>query len=202
MRSLTFAFLVLLASVVNAGKYNPVLSPGDAAPKWEQLVNVDGKKHSLADVGQPVVVVVFTCNSCPYAVDYEDRLNQLVSKTDPDKVAVVAINVNKIPEDSPEKMKERAKAKGFQFPYLFDPSQETARNYGATYTPEFFVLNQDRKVVYMGALDDSTDASKVKQQHVLKAIQATLAGEAPEVQETVAIGCRIRFERKRRTRRN
>ena len=98
-------------------------------------------------------------------------------------------------------MQKRAKEKGFKFPYLYDPTQQIARDYGATYTPEFFVLDQQRKVVYMGALDDSTDASKVKQHHVLAAIQAIQSGKTPELQETVAIGCRIRFERQRRTRR-
>ncbi len=201
MRCWSIMALLIGASVASAGKYNPVLSPGDDAPKWKQLVNVDGTQNSLADLKQPIVVVVFTCNSCPYSVDYEDRINQLVDKVDSKEVAVVAINVNKVPEDSPGEMQKRSKEKGFKFPYLYDPTQQIARDYGATYTPEFFVLDQQRKVVYMGALDDSTDASKVKQHHVLAAIQAIQSGKTPKLQETVAIGCRIRFERQRRTRR-
>ena len=82
MRCWSIMALLICASVASAGKYNPVLSPGDDAPKWKQLVNVDGKQNSLADLKQPIVVVVFTCNSCPYSVDYEDRINQLVDEVD------------------------------------------------------------------------------------------------------------------------
>lgn len=199
--------LGLLAGVVCgdslvAGEYNPVLNIGDAAPAWKNLPGVDGKAHSLSDLKKtPVVVVVFTCNSCPYAVDYEDRINALAKKHADDKqVAVVAINVNLVAADSFAKMQARAKDKGFVFPYLFDESQEIAKAYGASRTPEFFVLNADRKIVYMGAMDDNSDAEKVTKQYVEPAIEAALAGEIPKVKETVAIGCNIRFARKRRGR--
>lgn len=104
---------------LSAGEYNPILNIGDKAPAWENLPGVDGKTHSLSDLKQtPVVVVVFTCNSCPYAVDYEDRINALAKKHEGDsaKVKVVAINVNLVPADSLAKMQERAKDKGFAFP--------------------------------------------------------------------------------------
>jgi peroxiredoxin len=185
----------------NAGEYNPVLNIGDKAPAWEKLPGVDGKMHSLSDLKDtPVVVVVFTCNSCPYAVDYQDRINALAKKHagDSAKVKVVAINVNLIEEDSLAKMQERAKEKGFVFPYLFDESQQIANAYGATRTPEFFVLDAERKIVYMGAMDDSSDAAKVTKRYVGPAIEAALSGTAPEVKETVAVGCNIRFARKRR----
>ena len=190
----------MLVSAAVAGKYNPVLSIGDKAPAWQGLENVDGSKHSLADMKQPVVVLVFTCNSCPYAVDYEARLKSLSAAIDQEKVAIVAVNVNKIEEDLPTAMKLRAQEQGFRFPYLFDGSQKIARDYGATYTPEFFVLDEDRKVVYMGAMDDSTDASKVTKHYVNDAIAAALQQKVPAVSETVAIGCRTRFERIRRRR--
>ncbi len=197
------AVLLTSTTATGAGEYNPVLNIGDKAPKWSKLPGVDGKKHSLSDLKKKdVVVVAFTCNSCPYAVDYEDRLVAFAKShaaTD-SKVALVAINVNKVPEDLPDEMKKRAQAKGFTFPYLFDESQEIAKEFGAGATPEFFVLNRDRKIVYMGAMDDSPTPRKVTRQYVVQAVEAALAGEPLEVKETVPIGCRIRFERRRRKR--
>ncbi len=190
-------------SLVSAGEYNPVLNVGDEAPAWKDLPGVDGKTHSLADLKkQPVVMVVFTCNSCPYAQDYEDRINAFAKKhaAGDGRVAVVAINVNHVPADSLAKMQARAKEKGFVFPYLYDDSQEIAKAYGATRTPEFFVLNAERKIVYMGAMDDSSNAAKVTKKYVEPAVKAALAGKEPELKETVAVGCNIRFVRKRRER--
>jgi peroxiredoxin len=111
---------------------------------------------------------------------------------------VVAINVNTIPEDSLPKMKEHAQEKGFNFPYLFDESQKIARDFGATYTPEFFVLDKDRKVVYMGALDDRNDPAKATVHYLEAAVQAALKGEKPPYPETVARGCLIRFAKPKR----
>lgn len=192
---------VFSAGIAAAGEYNPVLSIGDAAPAWKNLPGVDGKTHSLADLKEiPVIVVVFTCNSCPYAVDYEDRINALAKEHagDSPKVRVVAINVNLASEDRLPKMQARAKEKGFAFPYLFDESQEIAKAYGATRTPEFFVLNKERKIVYMGAMDDNSNAEKVTKQYVKPAIAAAFEGKT--VKETVAIGCNIRFKPVRRER--
>lgn len=186
-----------------AGEFNPVLDIGDKAPAWKKLPGVDGKEHSLEDLKKKdVIVVFFTCNSCPYAVDYEDRVVAFAKKhgEKDSKVGLVAINVNLIEEDLPPAMKKKARKKGFKFPYLFDESQQIAKDFGAGFTPEFFVLNRDRKVVYMGAFDDSPNADKVKVRHVENAVAATLAGKSPEVKETVPIGCRIRIERRRRKR--
>lgn len=195
------AAMLLAASAAPAGEFNPVLSIGDAAPAWTDLPGADGNKHSLADLkDKQVVVVVFTCNSCPYAVDYEDRLVAFAKehggKDSP--VALVAINVNRIEEDSLEAMTQRAKDKGFTFPYVFDESQNIAREYGATYTPEFFVLDAQRKIAYMGAMDDNADAMKVKERYIADAVAAVLAGKQPEKKETPAVGCGIRYERTRR----
>ena len=206
MRRIAPWFVLLGLVLVNgaaAGQYNEVLDIGDVAPAWKDLPGVDGKRHSLADLqDKPVVVVVFTCNSCPYAVDYEDRIVALAKRhAGPDgKAAVVAINVNTIAEDRLPKMKERAEAKGFDFPYLYDETQQIAKAYGAIFTPEFFVLDKERRVVYMGAMDDDTNAAKVKVNYVAEAIDATLAGKKPATAETIGIGCRIRYERTRRRR--
>jgi peroxiredoxin len=188
-----------------AGEYNPVLNIGDKAPDWKELPGVDGKKHSLSDLKKnDVVVLAFICNSCPYAVDYENRLIAFAKKHSgkDSKVAIVTLNVNKVEEDLPPKMKEKAEAKGFKFPYMFDETQKIAKDYGAGFTPEFFVLNKERKVVYMGAMDDSPNADKVKRLYVEEAVAAALVGKLPEVKETVPIGCRIRIERTRRRKRN
>jgi peroxiredoxin len=188
---------VIATTSVTAGEFNPTLSIGDQAPSFEGLVGTDGKPHGLADLAdKAAVVVIFTCNSCPTAVDYEDRIIELNKKWG-DRVGVVAINSNRIEADSLAQMTSRAEQKGFTYPYVKDETQAVARAYGAIYTPEFFVLNKDRKVVYMGALDDKTDASQVSVRYVEAALQAAADGKSPEVAETVARGCAIRFQRTR-----
>lgn len=183
-----------------AGEYNPTLNIGDAAPAWTDLEGTDGKKHSLEALKDAkAVVVLFTSNTCPYAVEYEERTKKLVERFAEDgNVALVAINSNTGNQDSLETMQEKAKEQKFNFPYLKDADQQVAQKFGATRTPEFFVLDADRKVIYMGALDDSTDPEKVTAQHVASAIEAALAGKKPEVTETPPIGCNIRFQRRRR----
>lgn len=195
--------LTLLTTQAFAGKYNQVLSIGDKAPAWSDLPGVDDTKHSLSDLkNKDAVVVVFTCNSCPYAVDYEDRMIEFAKKhAGPDgKVGLVAINVNRVPEDRLPKMKERAEQKEFPYPYLYDETQKIARDYGAIFTPEFYVLDGERKVVYMGAMDDSSNPEKVTKNYLEAAVEAALNGELPAVTETGAVGCRIRYERERRRR--
>ena len=139
MRRLSLGVLAIVVlfvpNTVEAGKFNEVLDIGAAAPAWVDLVGVDGKKHSMADFkNKDVVVVVFMCNSCPAVQDYEDRMLAFTKKyAGPDgKVGFVGINVNKIPEDSPAKMIERAREKQFDFPYLFDGTQKIAKLYGGT----------------------------------------------------------------------
>lgn len=193
--------LGLAATPALAGKYNSVLDVGDKAPAWSDLEGVDGKRHALADLAdKPVVVVVFTCNSCPVATDYEDRILAFSKKFAgaDGKVGLVAINVNTVAEDLLPKMRERAEAKGFDFPYLFDGTQKIGRAFGAAFTPEFFVLDRDRQVVYMGGMDDSSNAAAVKTSYLEPAVAAVLAGKKPDAAEAPAIGCRIRYERERR----
>lgn len=196
------ALTLLVATQAFAGRYNAVLSIGDAAPAWTDLEGTDGKKHALADLAdKDVVVVVFTCNSCPVATDYEDRILAFSKKhaAPGSKVGLVAINVNTIAEDKLPKMKERAEAKGFDFPYLYDPTQKIGKAFGAAFTPEFFVLNRARKVVYMGSMDDSSMESAVKNNYIEPALEAALAGKVPHRAEAPAIGCRIRYARERKS---
>jgi peroxiredoxin len=186
----------------NAGTYNQVLSLGDPAPTFEELPGVDEKSYSMDQWSdKKAIVVVFTCNSCPYAVDAEDRVIALHHKYADQGVAVVAINVNKVDEDRLPAMKEKAESKGFPFPYLFDETQKIARDFGAMATPECYVLDAERKVRYMGSIDDSPDGKQVTKKYLEDAIDAVLAGRKPEVGETVPIGCRVRYERTRASRR-
>lgn len=204
MRTLFLAVLLagsLPATSLQAGEWNEKLSIGDAAPGWEDLPGTDGMKHSLKEYeGKDAVVLVFTCLSCPYAVGYEDRINNLAKQhAGPNgKIAVVAVCVNQIAADRLDKLTARAKEKEFAFPILYDESQKIAHDYGAIYTPEVYVLNKERKVVYMGAFDDSAeDSSKVRRKFVEDALASSLKGEIPLIKETVAVGCRVRYARKR-----
>jgi peroxiredoxin len=195
--------LVLASSAVIAGEYNPVLSIGDAAPVWKDLPGIDGKKHSLEELkDKGVVILCFTCNSCDVATEYEDRIIAIANKYAGanGKVAFVAVNVNKIPEDAPAELKKRADAKKFPFVYLYDDTQQIAKAYGATFTPEFFVLDKSRKIAYMGGLDDNSNAKLAQKKFLETALDAVLEGKKPPTAETVAIGCMIRYERERRTR--
>jgi peroxiredoxin len=198
-------FFVLLATLITcqslrAGEFNEVLSIGDAAPVWNELPGTDGKTHSLSDLkDKKIVVVVFTCASCPTAVDYEQRIGDLAARFADQSVAVVPICVNQVKQDRLDALTERVKKKRLGFHYLYDESQKIAKDFGAVFTPEFFVLNQDRKVVYMGAFDDSTEKPEnVTEKWVEQAVTAALAGEKPGTAETVARGCLVRYARERK----
>ncbi len=201
-RLATLLALIAFAPAATGGKFNKSLSVGDAAPAWADLDGTDGAKHSLADLkAKAVVVVAFTCNSCPVAQDYEDRLIALAKPyaAADSPVAVVAICVNAGKEDALPALKARAAKRKFPFAYLTDPSQEIARRYGAAYTPEFFVLDRDRKVAYLGAFDDKAPPGEPTARHVEEAIVAALAGKAAATGETsAAAGCRMKLAPKKR----
>jgi peroxiredoxin len=195
-----FSAMIWLVSVILCvfpGKYNEVLNIGDKAPIWPALPGTDGKSHALDEwSSKPYLLLVFTCTSCPCARDYEDRIKAFTSKFQ-SQVAVVAINVNTIPEDRLEPMKKRAGERGYNFSYLYDESQKIAKAYGATYTPEFFLLDQDRRIAYMGAMDDKDDPGKVTKHYLEDALAALQSGKRPEKAETLARGCMIRYQKKR-----
>lgn len=197
---LTACCFTLLTTPAHAGKYNKTLSIGDAAPEWKELKDADGKAYSSADWKEKeVIVVAFSCNTCPTAVDYENRLITLGRKFGEDKrCALIVINPNKVEGDLLPQLGEKAKLKGFNFPYVHDDdAQSTAKAFGATFTPEFFVINKERKIVYMGAFDDKTNPLEAKVEYVPDAVAAVLAGKAPEITETVARGCTVRYARER-----
>jgi len=175
-------------------KFNKVISIGDSAPDWADLPGTDGKRHSLADYREAqAMVVVFICNHCPVAKMYEDRLIEF-SRKYKNKVQVLAICVSHNDADKLEKMKARASEKGFPFPYLYDDSQKSARNLGATATPHFFLLDSQRKIAYMGAFDDSRDPENVEKHYLVDAVDAVLAGEEPRIKESLQRGCLIDYE--------
>ncbi|MCC7473838.1 MAG: thioredoxin family protein [Pirellulales bacterium] len=168
---------------------------GDQAPAWKELEGTDGKKHSLRELAEAkAIAVIFTCNTCPVARAYEERITELTNKYKDKSVVVVAINVNKDSANSLPAMKERAEKEGFPFAYMFDPSQEIARAYGATVTPHAFLLDGKRNVAYMGAIDDSQNLEKVSKHSLQDAIDNVLAGEAVAVPTTKQFGCGIRYE--------
>jgi peroxiredoxin len=170
---------------------------GDQAPGF-RLTGVDGRTHSLEEfVGKPVLVVVFSCNHCPYVQAYEDRMISIQTDYQPRGVQLIAINSNddvNYPEDNFSAMVERAKAKGFNFPYLRDTNQKVAKAYGATHTPQLFVFDRDRRLGYTGKIDDNWQNPKaVKRQYLREAIDALLGGTGPAEAQTHAIGCTIKW---------
>lgn len=180
------------------------LKVGETAPDFN-LENIDGSMVSLestvaayAEEGVEVkgFIVTFTCNTCPYAKMYEDRLQALHAEMAPKGWPVVAIQPNDVaqkPGDDLPAMKKRAAEKGFTFSYLLDADQEVFPVYGATRTPHVFLLDIDRKVQYIGAIDDNPgDASGVSERYVVNAIQAVEAGNSPDPDFTKAIGCGIK----------
>ncbi len=174
------------------GQFNKTLSPGDPAPDWAGLDGVDGKPHALGEYTADVLVLVFTCNTCPAAQGYEDRLIAF-AKSAGGRVRVVAINPNSVPDDRLPAMVQRAEKKRFPFPYLADPTGAVARKYGAQYTPEFVVLEKSRTVVYLGAMDEASPPKPAGTAYLEQAVAAALKGEKPATAETLARGCRIRW---------
>ena len=185
--------VVLAAAGCEAAKLNP----GEAAPDWSGIPGTDGKPHGLSDYRDAkLLVLVFTCNHCPVARGYEDRLVALQADYQPKGVQVVAVNVSNIPADRMEPMKERAESKRFNFPYLYDASQKIGRDYGADRTPHVFVLDPNRKIAYVGAIDDNLDAKNVKTHYLRDALDSLLAGKAPPKAVTQQFGCGIQYEKK------
>ena len=180
------------------------VSVGDKAPEFN-LKNIDGKSYSFDNImdsngNKPKgYIVVFTCNTCPYAVANEQRLIDLHNAYAPKGYPVVAIQPNDpkiMPGDSFEAMKKNAKEKGFPFLYLLDEGQEVFPKYGATKTPEVYLVDADRIIRYHGAVDDSPrNPDGVDEKFVEDAIMALDAGKDPNKTKTKAIGCSIKSKR-------
>lgn len=194
--------LVLVTVFVATGFGTDVPTPykiGDKATDFK-LKSVDGKMYGMADYKDAKgFIIVFTCNHCPFAKKYEDRINALAKKYKPQGYVLLAINPNDPsvePDDSFELMKVRAKEKGFAFPYLFDEGQKIYPQYGATKTPHVFLLDKNRIVKYIGAIDDNVDsANDVKKKYLENAIAALESGKTPSPETTKAIGCSIKAKK-------
>ena len=194
---ISYAFIAPDTAVTNKGDEGVEI--GDKAPGFT-LKNVNGKTVSLSDyTDKKGVILTFTCNTCPYSVMYEDRLNELHKTYAPKGYPVVAINPNDPaarPNDSMKKMKERAEEKNFDFVYLQDKGQKVYPKYGATRTPHVFLLDKELTVQYIGAIDNNAqDASAVTETYLEDAIVALEAGKKPDPNFTKAIGCTIKTVR-------
>ena len=196
-----FSLLLLFTTVIfTVDSQNKGYDIGDVATDFK-LKNIDDKWVSISDFKEAKgFIIVFTCNTCPYAVAYEDRIEALNKKYAPKGYPVIAImpnNVKTKPGDSMKEMQKRAKQKGFTFPYLMDADQSIYPQYGATKTPHIYVLElTDRGPVvqYIGAIDDNyKDATLVKNKYVENAVDALLDGVSFEVHKTKAIGCSIKL---------
>ncbi len=199
---ITGVMAVVALLFVNASEPIAGYGVGDYAKDFN-LPNIDGKMVSMDDYKDAKgFIVVFTCNTCPYAKAYESRIMDLDKKYAGKGYPVIAINPNDIgqqPGDSMDEMKKRSSDKGYSFPYLRDDSQEVAKAFGATKTPHVYVLNKEGagkyKIEFIGAIDDSpNDASDVSEKYVEDAINSLLTGGKPNVTEKRAIGCTIKWK--------
>lgn len=176
------------------------LEIGSAMPLMDhQLANISGNTMTLADAkGDAGTLVVFSCNTCPWVIRWEDRYVSLANTYAPKGIGMIAVNSNAARfggEDSLEEMLEHAKNNGYNFPYAQDPESELASAFGATKTPHIYLFNGDDKLVYRGAIDDNAkNAKKVDVPFLANAIDALLAGNPINPQTTKALGCSIKFK--------
>jgi len=165
------------------------------APTFD-LPGVDGQQHSLDGYAdKPALAVVWSCNHCPYVQAWEGRMVSLQREFGDRGFQLVAISSNdadNYPEDSFEAMKTRAEQQSFNFDYLYDEDQSVLNAYGAERTPEVFLFDRDRRLVYHGAIDDSREEEGVTQEYLRDAIEAVLAGEEPQVSDTAPVGCTVK----------
>ena len=193
MRTLATTIALITAVTLQASVFandDVKLQTGSKAPSFT-ATNLDGKEITLDSFkGSDVLVFVFTCNSCPVARAYEDRLIKFAKKYEGKRVKLVAIN-NHRSEDI-EAMKKRAEEKDFNFVYAYEGSGKSAKDFGAKVTPHCFVVNKDREIVYQGAFDDSM--KEPSNNFVVDAVNATLKGEKPTVEFKKPFGCGIKFK--------
>lgn len=174
----------------------PTLELGAPAPDFD-LPGVDGRRYSLASFkDKPVLVVIFSCNHCPYVKAYEDRMVSIQRDYESKGVRFVAINSNDdaaYPEDSFPEMVKRAKEKGFNFPYLRDESQEVVEAYGGVCTPHVFAFDNNRILRYRGRIDDSKEARAVTTHDLRNALDDMTRGASVRVPDTRPFGCSIKW---------
>lgn len=174
------------------------MSVVQTAPTFE-LPGVDGRTHWLEEYADaPVLVLIQSCNHCPYVLAWEGRINELQREYADRGVRIVAISSNDAeayPADSFERMIEHAREAEYVFDYLYDESQEVARALGSERTPECFVYDAERRLVYHGAVDDNREESEVTTHYLRDAIEAELEGNEPPVTDTPPVGCTVKWRR-------
>ena len=169
---------------------------GSVAPYFN-LPDTLGKNVSIEDFDSELLIIVFTCNHCPYAKAVEDRLIKLGKeyKNDVDFVLISSNDSENYPEDSPKKMAERHTEKGYPFPYLYDETQEVAKAYSAVCTPDIFLYNEDRKLEYRGRIDDNwQNPEQVEREELKMAIEAVLNSKAIDFEQKPSMGCNIKWK--------
>ncbi len=171
---------------------------GSPAPRFD-LPGTDGRQHTLDEsAGKKLLVLVVSCNHCPYVIAYEERIMAISRTYGPRGVQLVAINANdatRYPDDAMEPMIQRARSRGFDFPYVRDDTQLTVRALGARFTPEVFVFDEARTLRYHGRVDDNhRDPSKVTSHDLADALDALLEGRPPPNAETVPFGCSVKWK--------
>lgn len=176
-----------------------MLSIGSAAPDFA-LPDTEGRIVRLSDFdGAPALLVIFMCNHCPYVKHIADHLAQLAKEYQAKGVAIVGINSNDVqnyPEDSPENMREEVRRRGYTFPYLYDETQEVAKAYRAACTPDFFLFDRERRLVYRGQLDDSRPSHglPITGKDLRAALDAVLAGQPVSPDQKPSLGCNIKWK--------
>ncbi len=169
---------------------------GSKAPYFN-LPNIDGNNLSIEDFTNDILVVIFTCNHCPYAKAVEDRIIELATNysTNVDFVLISSNDADNYPADSPEKMAERAKVKNYPFPYLFDETQNIAKSYSAVCTPDIFLYDSERKLKYRGRLDDNwQNPNQVKREELKMAIESILNDKEIDFEQIPSMGCNIKWK--------
>ena len=171
---------------------------GDPAPPF-RLQGTDGRLHELSDLSEKrLLLVVFSCNHCPYAQAWEGRLVEIGREFGPKGLGMVTINPNETehyPDDRMERMVQRARDHGYPFPYLRDDAQEVARTYGALVTPHAFLFDSARRLIFQGRVDDNhQDPSKVQHPYLREAIVAGLAGRPVPTPVTSVLGCSVKWK--------
>jgi len=195
---LSLAGLALIASPAFAGKFNPKINIGDKAPSFSGIPAVMGQKDatlSLEDLKEDVVVLVFLGNHCPVVQAYDDRIIDFANEYKGKNVKVVGVCVNDLDSDRLPAIRNHVKDKGINYIYGYDESQKIGKAYGASVTPQFFVLDKDRVIRYTGAMDDNMNENKVTKHYLKDAVNALLAGETIEVTETQHKGCGVKYKR-------
>ncbi|MBU1101583.1 MAG: thioredoxin family protein [Bacteroidetes bacterium] len=172
------------------------LNLGSHAPNFD-LPGIDGEKYSYDSFFEKeAFVIIFSCNHCPYVIAYEDRMIEI--QQDYPSIQLLVINSNDssvYPEDSFERMIQRAREKKFNFPYLRDEDQSAAKNFGATHTPEIFLIDKTKKLVFHGKIDDNwQEPGNAKEKYLRNALDELLAGKPVSVPETFTIGCTIKWK--------